>query len=127
MERQAFFSNELHQSTAPFSNLVRVGNLGFVSGIIGQSRIDGALVSGDVTVQCEAMFENLATLLHELDLRLEHLVRTTLYLTDYAHFGALNAVYERRLSAPYPARTTLQAAGLPLNAAVQIDAIVAFD
>ncbi|MFW6187416.1 MAG: RidA family protein [Actinomycetota bacterium] len=126
VERQAFFSNELHQSTAPFSHLVRVGDLGFVSGIIGQNHDDGALVSADVTLQCEAMFDNVQTLLDEVGLGLPHLVRTTLYLRDYADFGALNAVYARRLSAPYPARTTVQVSGLPLNAAVQVDAVVAF-
>ncbi len=126
MERRAFFSNELHQSTAPFSHLVRVGDLGFVSGIIGQDRDVGALVSDDVTAQCEAMFDNVQTLLGEVGLEFQHLVRTTLYLTDYADFGVLNAVYDRRLSTPYPARTTVQVAGLPLGAAVQIDAVVAF-
>lgn len=55
MERRAFFSNALHQSRAPFSHLVQVGDLGFVSGIIGQNRDDGALVAADVTTQCEAM------------------------------------------------------------------------
>ena len=126
MERRAFFSNELHRSTAPFSHLVRVGDLGFLSGIIGQNRDDGALVSADVTAQCEAMFDNVQTLLGEVGLELQHLVRTTLYLSDYADFGALNAVYGRRLSAPHPARTTVQVAGLPLGAAVQVDAVVAF-
>lgn len=126
MECRAFFSNELHQSTAPFSHLVRVGDLGFVSGIIGQNREDGALVSADVTAQCEAMLDNVETLLGEVGLELKHLVRTVLYLTDYADFGALNTVYGRRLSVPYPARTTVQVAGLPLGAAVQVDAVVAF-
>ena len=53
-------------------------------------------------------------------------MRTTLHLTDHARFGASNSVYARRLSAPYPARTTLQVAGLPLGAAVEVDAVVAF-
>ncbi|WIG18793.1 RidA family protein [Kocuria rosea] len=126
MEPQAFFSNELHQSTAPFSHLVRAGDLGFVSGIIGQNRDDGALVSDDVTAQCEAMFDNMQTLLGEVGLGFQHLLRTTLYLKDYDDFGALNAVYGRRLNTPYPARTTVQVAALPLGAAVQVDAVVAF-
>ena len=116
----------MHQSTAPFSHLVQVGDLGFVSGIIGQSRDEGALVSADVTAQCEAMFDNVQTLLGEVGLELQHLVRTTLYLMDYADFSALNAVYGRRLPDPYPARTTVQVAGLSLGAAVQVDAVVAF-
>lgn len=126
MERGAFFSNELHRSTAPFSHLVRVGDLGFVSAIIGQNRDDGPVVSADVTVQCETMFDNVQTLLGEVGLEFQYLVRTTLHLTDYADFDALNTVYERRLKAPHPARTTVQVAGLPLGAAVQVDAVVAF-
>lgn len=72
------------------------------------------------------MLESLAALLREVGLGLEHPVRTTLHLTDHARSGAPNSVYARRLSAPYPARTTLRVAGLPLGAAVEVDAVVAF-
>lgn len=121
------FGPALHQSTAPFSHVVRHGNTGHVSGIIGQRPEDGALVSNDVSEQCAAMLANLATLLAELDLSFADLLRTTIYLTDYQDFGVINAVYAGALSAPYPARTTLQVAGLPLGANVQIDAVVAID
>lgn len=126
MERQHFFSHELHQSAAPFSHIARVGEVGYVSGIIGQNRADGGLVSSDPTTQCRAMFDNLETLLGEVGLGMEAVVTTRLYLTDYADFAAFNTVYAERLSAPYPARTTIQVAGLPLGAAVQIDAVLAY-
>lgn len=126
MERRAFFSNELHPSTAPFSHFVRVGDPGFVSGIIGQNRDDGALVSADVSAQFETLVDHVETLPGELGLELRHSVRTTMHLTDYAGFGALNAAYERRLSAPYPARTTVQVAGLPLGAERPDRPVVAF-
>ncbi len=118
------FSPSLFQSTAPFSHFVRHGDTGYTAGIIGQSPDDGKLVSDDVTEQCEAMLANLETLLKELGLSHRDILRTTIYLTDYEDFDAINAVYGRRLSEPFPARTTVQAAGLPLGARVQIDAVV---
>lgn len=119
------FSPSLYQSTAPFSHLVRQGDTGYTAGIIGQSPVDGSLVSSDVEDQCEAMLTNLATLLGEVGLSLADVLSTTIYLTDYDDFHAINAVYARRFPEPFPARTTLQVAGLPLGARVQVDAVVA--
>lgn len=120
------FSPLLHQSTAPFSHFVRHGNTGYTAGIIGQRADDGSLVSDDVAVQCEAMMNNLKTLLGELSLGLSNVLRTTIYLTDYEDFEAINAAYARHLRDPFPVRTTIQVAALPLGAKVQIDTVVGF-
>lgn len=117
------FSPQLHQSTAPFSHFVQHGDTGYTAGIIGQDPRTGALVSDDVTEQCAAMLTNLETLLHEVGSGLSNILRTTIYLTDYADFAAINTAYAKHLQAPFPARTTLQVAALPLGAKVQIDAI----
>lgn len=119
------FSERLHQSTAPFSHFVRQGDTGYTAGIIGQRADDGSLVSDDVAQQCEAMMANLKTLLEELGLGLSDLVRTSVYLTDYKDFEVINAVYAGHLCEPFPVRTTVQVAALPLGAKVQIDAVVA--
>lgn len=118
------FSPGLHQSSAPFSHFVEHGQTGYTAGIIGQDRGTGVLVSDDVADQCSAMMDNLEVLLNELGLGLGDILRTTVYLTDYRHFEAINAVYGQRLAVPFPVRTTLQVAGLPLGAKVQIDAVV---
>jgi len=118
------FSPGLHQSSAPFSHFVEHGQTGYTAGIIGQDRGTGVLVSDDVADQCSAMMDNLEVLLNELGLGLGDILRTTVYLTDYRHFEAINAVYGQRLARPFPVRTTLQVAGLPLGAKVQIDAVV---
>ncbi|WP_258806002.1 Rid family hydrolase [Pseudarthrobacter sp. NS4] len=118
------FSPNLHQSPAPFSHLVRHGDTGYTAGIIGQSPVDGSLVSPEVKDQCEAMLTNLETLLEEVGISLANVLSTTIYLTDYDDFQAINAVYSRRFPEPFPARTTLQVAGLPLGARVQVDAVV---
>lgn len=70
------------------------------------------------------MFDNLETALAEAGFSLKALVATRLYLLDYAEFETINVIYRERLSAPYPARTSLQVAGLPLGARVQIDATI---
>lgn len=118
------FSPALHQSKAPFSHLVRDGETGYISGIIGQRPEDGALVSDDIAEQCAAMLRNVETLLAEVGLTMANLLRTTIYLTDYKDFDVINDVYAAALKAPYPARTTLQVAGLPLGAKVQMHAVV---
>lgn len=119
------FSPLLHQSAAPFSHFVRHDSSGYTAGIIGQRPDDGTLVSDDVEAQCSAMLDNLETLLGEVGLSLSDVLRTTIYLTDYGDFEAINAVYGQRFSEPYPVRTTVQVAALPLGARVQIDTIVA--
>lgn len=120
--RTHLFSKTLFQSSAPFSHVVIAAGLAHVSGIIGQRRDTGALVDPDPGIQTRAMFDNLQTALQEAGLALADLVSTRLYLLDYADFETINGVYRERLSAPFPARTTLQVAALPLGARVQIDA-----
>ena len=71
------------------------------------------------------MMDNLRSLLEELDLSPSNLLRTTIYLTDYRDFQTINAVYASYLLKPFPARTTVQVAALPLGAKVQIDAVIA--
>lgn len=118
------FSPSLHQSTAPFSHFVRHGNTAYTAGIIGQRADDGSLVSDDVSEQCETMMTNLGTLLDELEVGFSNLLRTTIYLTDYNDFETINSVYAKHLNEPFPARTTIQVAALPLGAKVQIDTII---
>lgn len=119
------FSPRLHQSTAPFSHFVQHGDTGYTAGIIGQRTEDGVLVSDDIAEQCDAMMTNLETLLEERGLRLSNLIRTTIYLTNYDDFEAINSAYANRLSQPFPVRTTVQVTALPLGAKVQIDSVVA--
>lgn len=122
---QHHFSPRLHQSTAPFSHFVRHGDIGYTAGVIGQRPDGGSLVSDDVAEQCEAMMSNLETLLDDLKLDPSHVLRTTIYLTDYKDFETINAVYAEYLHEPYPVRTTVQVAALPLGAKVQIDTVIA--
>ncbi|GAB3620350.1 RidA family protein [Glutamicibacter endophyticus] len=121
------FSPNLFQSDAPFSHLTRLGDIGFTAGIIGQCPTGGSLVSSDVRAQTEQMMQNLAQLLTEVGLDFSCLLKATIYLTDYADFESINEVYASFLPTPYPARTTVQTAALPLGAKVQIESVVTFE
>jgi 2-iminobutanoate/2-iminopropanoate deaminase len=81
------------------------------------------LVGTDVAAQTEQVFANLAAVLAAAGSSLGSVVKTTVYLADMADFAAMNAVYEKHFGNHKPARSTVQAAGLPKNALVEIDAI----
>jgi 2-iminobutanoate/2-iminopropanoate deaminase len=81
-------------------------------------------VDGGVEVQADRVLANLRAVLEAAGSSLERVVRTTIYLADLGDFARVNEVYARHFRAdPKPARTTVQAAGLPLAAALEIDAI----
>ena len=92
----------------------------------GQTPIDpatGALIEGDVAAQTLRVFDNLQAVLEDNGLSLDDVVKCNVYLTDMAHFAAMNAAYAERFTAPYPARTTVAVAGLPLGAHVEIECL----
>ena len=110
----------------PYSQGVIAGGLLFLS---GQTPIDpktNELVQGDIDVQTEQVLKNLIAVLKAAKMGPENVVRATVYLMDFADFPKMNAVYGRYFPKEPPARTTIQAAGLPKNARIEIDFIAAF-
>jgi 2-iminobutanoate/2-iminopropanoate deaminase len=92
----------------------------------GQTPVDpatGALVEGDVEAQTHRAFDNLQLVLEDAGLSMDDVVKCNVYLTDMANFAAMNRAYQSRFAAPYPARTTVAVAGLPLNAQVEIELV----
>ena len=83
----------------------------------------GELVPGDVAAQAERALQNLAAVLRAAGLGPEHVVKTTVFLTDLADFAVVNGVYARFFSEPYPARSTVQVAALPRGAKVEIEVV----
>jgi 2-iminobutanoate/2-iminopropanoate deaminase len=123
MPREAISSDRIAPPVGPFSPGVRVGEFLFLSGQVALSATTGRLIDGDVAAQTEQVLQNLRTLLAAVGKSLADVARVNVYLTDIKDFGAMNAVYARYFEAPYPARTTVAVAGLPLGAAVEIDLI----
>lgn len=107
----------------PYSHAAGGANLVFLS---GQTPIDGAtnkLVEGSVADQTRQCFANLFAVLEAAGLQETDVVKVQVYLTDMADFQAMNAVYAEQFSEPYPARTTIGVASLPLDAKVEIEMI----
>lgn len=124
MPRITVTAPEAPEPVGPYSHAVRAGGAGELLLLSGQTPIDpatGALVDGDVGTQTRRVFANLAAVLAAAGLTLDDVVKVNVYLTDMADFPAMNAAYAEAFSAPYPARTTVAVAGLPLGARVEIE------
>jgi 2-iminobutanoate/2-iminopropanoate deaminase len=109
---------------APYSQGIVAGDLVFVSGQLGIDPAGGHVVEGGIAEQTEQTMKNLAAVLEEAGSSLEKAVMVSIFLVDLADFQAMNEVYARHLSEPYPARATVQIAALPSGARVEI-AVVA--
>jgi 2-iminobutanoate/2-iminopropanoate deaminase len=81
----------------------------------------GALIAGDVSAQTHRAFDNLEAILADAGLTMGDVIKCNVYLTDMANFSAMNAAYGERFERPFPARTTVAVAGLPLGAQVEIE------
>ena len=108
---------------APYSTAMGVGTTVYVSGQIPLDAKTGKLVTGDVKAQSEQVFANLKEALAAAGLTLNHVVKSTVFLTDMADFAAMNEVYARQMPAPFPARSTIAVAALPLGAKLEIEVI----
>jgi len=109
---------------APYSQGIVAGDLVFVSGQLGIDPAGGHVVEGGIVEQTEQTMKNLAAVLEEAGSSLENAVMVSIFLVDLGDFQAMNEVYARHLSDPYPARATVQIAALPSGARVEI-AVVA--
>lgn len=123
MPLQAVRSEKLSPPVGPFSQAISVGGWLFMSGQVGQDPATGKLVQGGVGEQAERIFANIAAILEAAGKDLGDVVRVGVFLTDMAEFGAFNAVYAGHFQEPFPARTTVAVAALPLGASVEIDVI----
>lgn len=123
MPREAIACQEIAPPIGPFSPAVRSGDLVFLSGQVGQDPSTSKLVGGGVPAQTEQILRNLGALLRASGRTFADVARVGVYLTDMADFAAMNAVYGRHFEAPYPARTTIAVAALPLGASVEIDLV----
>jgi 2-iminobutanoate/2-iminopropanoate deaminase len=126
MPKKHITSTEAPQPIGPYSQAVAAGGLLFVSGQIPLDPASGALVEGGIEQQTEQVLKNVMAILKAAKMGAENVVKTTVFLSDLADFPRMNAVYERYLGKEPPARSTIQAAGLPRGVKVEIDAIAAF-
>jgi 2-iminobutanoate/2-iminopropanoate deaminase len=125
--RRPISAPDAPKAIGPYSPAVKVGNLLFVSGQIPIDPVTADLVQGDITAQTHQVMRNIEALLRAAGAGFQHVVRTTVFLTDIAEFAAMNLVYARYVSDPPPTRSTVQVARLPRDARVEIDAVAVLD
>lgn len=125
MTRAAINSDTLAPPVGPFSAGVRGGGLLYLSGQVAQDPATGNLIDSDVASQTHQILRNLAAVVEAAGKTLDDVIRVGVYLTDMADFGAMNEAYRQHFSDPYPARTAIGVAALPLGAHVEMDMVVA--
>ena len=116
-------SDRLATPVGPFSPAVREGARVYTSGQVAQDPATGKLIAGGVAAQTEQILHNLAVILRAADKSLGDVVKVNVYLTDIRDFAEMNDVYAKHFAPPYPARTTVAVAALPLGAQVEMEAI----
>ncbi|HEX4599775.1 MAG TPA: RidA family protein [Gemmatimonadales bacterium] len=111
------------KAIGPYSQAVVAAGMAYTAGQIPLDPKTGEIVGKTVAEQTEQVLRNLAAILTAAGSGLERVVKTTVYLADMADFAAMNEVYTRHFASHKPARSTVQAAGLPKAVRVEIDAI----
>ena len=122
-DKQAVHTEQAPAAIGPYSQGVRAGEFFFSAGQIGLDPGTGQLVPGGVADQARRVFANLAAVLEAAGLALDDVVKTTVFLADMDEFGTVNEVYAEHFQEPYPARSTVQAARLPMDARVEIEVV----
>lgn len=123
MPRNSVSSTHAPKPIGPYSHAVWTGSLLYCSGQAAVNPASGGLVEGGISEQTQQTFNNLEAILKDSGLSMDQVIKVNVYLTSMSNFAGMNAVYQTRFSAPYPARTTVAVAELPLNALVEIEVI----
>lgn len=124
MTIEVICSEMLSPPVGPFSPAIRSGDFLFFSGQVGQSPSTGKLVPGGIEAEARQLFSNLATLLEAAGKSFRDVVKVGVFLTRIEDFGAVNGIYAKQFEQPFPARTTVAVAALPLGAAIEIELLV---
>src|SRR5262245_2833156 len=124
MSKTAITSPELSLPVCPFSQAVEIDGFLFFSGQVAQDPATGKVVEGGIVAETERVFQNLSAVLEAAGKSFDDVVRAGVFLTNMSDFAAMNGIYAKHFSQPFPARTTIAAAALPLGACADIDLVV---
>ena len=124
MPRTTISTPNAPKAIGTYSQAVKCGSTVYVSGQIPLDPATAELVQGPMEVQVKRVFENLKSIVGAAGGSFAQVVKVTVYILDFADFAALNKVMGEFFSEPYPARVTVQVAGLPRGARVEIDCVV---
>lgn len=123
MANQVVSTDKAPKAIGPYSQAVVAGDLVFISGQVPLDPQTQQMVQGDIRAQTERVMDNLAALLSAAGVGFANVVKASIFLADLNDFAAVNEIYGKRFPSAPPARSTVQVAGLPKGARVEIDLI----
>ncbi|MBE5765611.1 MAG: hypothetical protein E7335_00340 [Clostridiales bacterium] len=121
--KQAFLTQKGPKAVGPYSTCVIAGNTAYMSGMIGINPAVGAIEATDTEGQARQVFENISTVLGEMGMTLENVVKVNVFMTDLSEFAKVNAIYAEYFKTPYPARSCVEVSKLPVGALIEIEVI----
>ncbi|HLZ47292.1 MAG TPA: Rid family detoxifying hydrolase [Candidatus Limnocylindria bacterium] len=122
MTKREIATDQAPKAVGPYSQGIAAGDLVFVSGQVGIDPTTGTVAEG-IEAQTEQALRNVEAVLGAAGLTMADVVKTTLWLTDVAHFATVNEIYARHVSVPAPARSAPIVAALPRGFLISIEAI----
>ena len=125
--KQIIQTDRAPQAIGPYSQAIKARGFVYASGQIPIDPRTGQFVDGGITEQTEHVMKNVAAVLEAAGSRMDRIVKTTVFLADMEEFAAMNEVYAKFFPSDPPARATVQAAGLPRNARVEIEVVALVD
>ena len=123
MEKKIIATTKAPAAIGPYSQAIKIDNFLYTSGQISLDAETMEIVTGSIEIETEKVLQNLEAILMEDGLNLNHVIKTTVYLSDLDDFSKMNQVYESFFVDNRPARACVQVAALPKGAKVEIDAI----
>ena len=123
--KRAITSDRAPKAVGPYSQAVAFGDLVFCSGQIPLDPASGEISGSDAAAQTERVIENIKAVLAVNAMTLTDVVKTTVFLTAMEDFSAMNDVYARHFTPPFPARSTVAVVALPRGAKVEIEVTAA--
>jgi len=119
--KTAIATSDAPAAIGPYSQAIAVGNMLFCAGQIPLVPATGELAGPDIETQTRQVFANIKAVLAANGMTFADVVKTTVFLTDFADFAAMNAIYQEHFAAPFPARSTVGVAALPRGSKVEIE------
>ncbi len=119
--KRAITSDRAPKAVGPYSQAVAFGHLLFCSGQIPLDPVSGEIVGADVAAQTERVIENIKAVLAVNAMSMGDAIKTTVFLTTMDDFAAMNEVYARHFTQPFPSRSTVAVVALPRGAKVEIE------
>lgn len=126
MEKKIIQTNNAPAPIGPYSQAVAAGNLLFISGQVCIDPQSGELNNADVKAEAHQVMKNLQAILSQAGLSFNHVVKTTIFLSDMNLFAEVNEIYGSYFTGTFPARETIAVKGLPKNVNVEISMIAAY-